>query len=240
MTTGVLRSPSTVIAPLASVAASDSESPTRIVVSAAICSALGRKVPGGDAGGGASSWCVNLPISETSRPMPISTAAAIPSHRHCADRPKVVAGGSVSGVSVACMMRLAGNEGGAEDDRGLADALTAAMVQRGLTVDLATDAEEAEAYLATAGHAAVLLDLGLPDDDGLAVLRRMRARGNTCPVLVLTARGGVDVRIRGLNDGADDILVKPFDPDELHARILAVLRRQGGYLGNALACGASG
>lgn len=51
-------------------------------------------------------------------------------------------------------------------------------------------------------------------------------------------RGGVDVRIRGLNDGADDILVKPFDPDELHARILAVLRRQGGYLGNALACGA--
>ena len=125
-----------------------------------------------------------------------------------------------------------------EDDAALAEALTAAMVQRGVTVDHAADAEEAEAYLATASHAAVLLDLGLPDDDGLAVLRRMRARNNTCPVLVLTARGGVDVRIRGLHDGADDILVKPFDPDELHARILAVLRRQGGYLGNALACGA--
>ena len=124
-----------------------------------------------------------------------------------------------------------------EDDSSLAEALTAAMVQRGLAVDHAASSDEAEAYLGAVTHAAVLLDLGLPDDDGLALLRRMRARGNTCPVLVLTARGGVDVRIRGLHDGADDILVKPFDPDELHARILAVLRRQGGYLGTSLTSG---
>lgn len=65
----------------------------------------------------------------------------------------------------------------------------------------------------------------------------MRARGDVRPVLALTARSRVDARIRGLHGGADDYIVKPFDPDELHARILAVLRRQGGYLGTSLRCG---
>lgn len=123
-----------------------------------------------------------------------------------------------------------------EDDEPLAAALSTALLQRGLTVDHATDVEEADAYLAAVDHAVVLLDLGLPDDDGLTLLRRLRSGGNTRPVLVLTARGSVDARIRGLNGGADDYMVKPVDPDELHARILAVMRRQGGYLGVSLTC----
>ena len=124
-----------------------------------------------------------------------------------------------------------------EDDRDLAQALTAALAPRGFAVDLAHNGDEAEAYLKDGDYAAVLLDLGLPDEDGLALLHRMRTRGDTRPVLILTARGTIDARIRGLNEGADDYLVKPFDVDELHARLLAVLRRQGGYLGRSLTCG---
>ncbi|MFK3889230.1 response regulator [Sphingomonas sp. NPDC079357] len=123
-----------------------------------------------------------------------------------------------------------------EDDRALAEALAAALLQRGLTLDHAASLDEAEAYMAAVDHAAILLDLGLPDGDGLAWLRRRRAAGETRPVLVLTARGSVEARVRGLHDGADDYLVKPFDADELHARLLAVLRRQGGYLGVSLTC----
>jgi len=118
----------------------------------------------------------------------------------------------------------------------LADALAAALLQRGLTLDHAASLDEAEAYMAAVDHAALLLDLGLPDGDGLAWLRRRRAAGETRPVLVLTARGSVEARVRGLHDGADDYIVKPFDADELHARLLAVLRRQGGYLGVSLTC----
>ncbi|WP_184504575.1 response regulator [Sphingomonas endophytica] len=123
-----------------------------------------------------------------------------------------------------------------EDDQALADALAAALLQRGLTLDHAASLDEAEAYMAAVDHAALLLDLGLPDGDGLAWLRRRRAAGETRPVLVLTARGSVEARVRGLHDGADDYIVKPFDADELHARLLAVLRRQGGYLGVSLTC----
>lgn len=123
-----------------------------------------------------------------------------------------------------------------EDNRALAEALAAALLQRGLTLDHAASLDEAEAYMAAVDHAALLLDLGLPDGDGLAWLRRRRAAGETRPVLVLTARGSVEARVRGLHDGADDYLVKPFDADELHARLLAVLRRQGGYLGVSLTC----
>ncbi|MEG8040754.1 response regulator [Sphingomonas sp. LR60] len=123
-----------------------------------------------------------------------------------------------------------------EDDAALAEALAAALLQRGLTLDHAASLDEAEAYLAAVDHAAILLDLGLPDGDGLAWLRRRRAGGETRPVLVLTARGSVEARVRGLHDGADDYLVKPFDADELHARLLAVLRRKGGYLGVSLTC----
>ncbi|VXC69378.1 Swarming motility regulation protein RssB [Sphingomonas sp. 8AM] len=123
-----------------------------------------------------------------------------------------------------------------EDDSALAEALTAALLQRGLTLDHAASLDEAEGYMAAVDHAAILLDLGLPDGDGLAWLRRRRAAGETRPVLALTARGSVEARVRGLHDGADDYIVKPFDADELHARLLAVLRRQGGYLGVSLTC----
>jgi DNA-binding response OmpR family regulator len=125
-----------------------------------------------------------------------------------------------------------------EDDPDLARELTDALERRGMTVDLARDTEEGAAFLHAGAHDALLLDLGLPDGDGLALLRSLRARGMTRPVLLLTARGTVEARIAGLNAGADDYLVKPFDTDELHARILAVLRRQGGYVGETLGCGA--
>lgn len=125
-----------------------------------------------------------------------------------------------------------------EDDPDLARELADALERRGMAVDRARDVEEGEAFLRAGAHDAVLLDLGLPDGDGLALLRRLRARGVTRPVLLLTARGAVEARIAGLNAGADDYLVKPFDTDELHARILAVLRRQGGYIGETLGCGA--
>ena len=118
----------------------------------------------------------------------------------------------------------------------MAEALGAALLHRGLTMDHAASLDEAEAYMAAVDHAAILLDLGLPDGDGLAWLRRRRAGGETRPVLALTARGSVEARVRGLHDGADDYIVKPFDADELHARLLAVLRRQGGYLGVSLTC----
>lgn len=124
-----------------------------------------------------------------------------------------------------------------EDHQTLADALSDALVRRGFAVDLAEGLETADDYLIGIDYAVILLDLGLPDGDGIEWLHALRQRGNATPVIVLTARGTVDARIKGLHGGADDYLVKPFDVDELHARILAVLRRQGGYLGKQLTCG---
>lgn len=125
-----------------------------------------------------------------------------------------------------------------EDEDAVATALVDALSRRGQAVDRARDSAEAEAYLAAIDYAAVLLDLGLPDGDGIDLLTRMRARGDTRPVLVLTARGSIDARILGLHEGADEYMVKPFDMDELHARLLAVLRRRDGYAGRSLQCGA--
>ena len=83
----------------------------------------------------------------------------------------------------------------------------------------------------------MVLDLGLPDGDGLDILKRMRARGMAVPVLVLTARDGIDDRVGGLDAGADDYLLKPFALEELLARLRALLRRPGHALGVVLACG---
>jgi DNA-binding response OmpR family regulator len=91
--------------------------------------------------------------------------------------------------------------------------------------------------LETMRYSAALLDLGLPDDDGLAVLRRIRQRENPLPIIILTARGATDERITGLDMGADDYLVKPFDFDELEARLRAVLRRQGAVQGATFTVG---
>lgn len=124
-----------------------------------------------------------------------------------------------------------------EDEDDVAGPLIAALSKRGLAIDHARDRDEAEAYLQAIDYTAVLLDLGLPDGDGIELLVAMRARGDIRPVLVLTARGSVDARILGLNEGADEYMIKPFDVDELHARLLAILRRRDGYVGRSLRCG---
>ncbi len=121
-----------------------------------------------------------------------------------------------------------------EDSQDIAQALADGFKRRGMSSDHAATAADAEARLEVATYAAAILDLGLPDEDGMALLRRLRARHDPIPVLILTARGEIQQRIIGLNAGADDYLVKPFDMDELQARLDAVLRRRDGYAGRAL------
>lgn len=115
-----------------------------------------------------------------------------------------------------------------EDDPQLGEALRAALRGQGHAVDWFRDGAAADAALSDAPYDAMLLDLGLPGPDGLAWLQRWRARGVALPVLVLTARDGVDQRIAGLDGGADDYLVKPIAADEIAARLRALLRRAGG------------
>ncbi len=124
-----------------------------------------------------------------------------------------------------------------EDDRELAEALAAALARRGMASDHAATAGDALLMAAAARYSAVVLDLGLPDADGLEVLRALRARQDPVPVIILTARGDTTARIGGLDYGADDYLAKPFDVDELVARLRAVLRRQGGFGGAELTVG---
>jgi DNA-binding response OmpR family regulator len=121
-----------------------------------------------------------------------------------------------------------------EDNEELAQLLAKGLSASGLDSDVLATAEEARAALATTRYAALVLDLGLPDDDGLAILREIRHRKDPLPVLVLTARGGVQDRVQGLRSGADDYLVKPFAFEELVARIEALLRRPGQLLGSSL------
>jgi len=115
-----------------------------------------------------------------------------------------------------------------EDDRMIGDTLRAALRMEGHAVDWVRDAAAAQGTLASERFDLVLLDLGLPQGNGLDVLRELRARGDATSVIVLTARDGPGDRVAGLDAGADDYLVKPFDLDELGARIRAVHRRQAG------------
>jgi len=116
-----------------------------------------------------------------------------------------------------------------EDDRALARGIRVALRGEGYTLDWLEDGVEAAHALRSEQFDLVLLDLGLPRLDGMTLLRQLRARSeNAVPVLVLTARDGMDDRIQGLDAGADDYLVKPFDPEELKARIRALLRRSQG------------
>lgn len=124
-----------------------------------------------------------------------------------------------------------------EDDRKLAAALQEALARRGYQSDHATRLDDAELMANSAQYAAILLDLGLPDGDGLALLQRLRAARKPTPVLVITAREAITERIIGLDSGADDYIVKPFDPDELVSRIAAVLRRGGHFLGTQMELG---
>jgi two-component system response regulator QseB len=115
-----------------------------------------------------------------------------------------------------------------EDDSMIGSSVRQGLQQDGFTVDWVRDGRAADIAIANDVYDALLLDLGLPRKDGLDVLRTLRQRGNRMPVLILTARDAVADRIKGLDAGADDYLVKPFDLDELAARVRALLRRQSG------------
>jgi two-component system response regulator MprA len=115
-----------------------------------------------------------------------------------------------------------------DDDRPLRDVLRRALTLAGYDVRLAESGASALAEVASSAPDAVVLDVGLPDIDGLEVCRLLRREGNRIPVLMLTARAAVSDRIDGLDAGADDYLVKPFDVDELKARLRALLRRAHG------------
>lgn len=124
-----------------------------------------------------------------------------------------------------------------EDNRTLADGLAAVLRVAGYAVDVVHDGVSADAVLTTETFDLVVLDLSLPEMDGLDVLRRIRARRNASSVLVLTARGALDERVRGLDLGADDYMTKPFEVSELEARIRVLLRRQAGLHNSSIAFG---
>jgi DNA-binding response OmpR family regulator len=115
-----------------------------------------------------------------------------------------------------------------EDDAMIAQGLQTALRQGGFAVDWVRDGGSAAAALQTSVFDVVLLDLGLPQRDGIDVLRELRRRGDTTPVIILTARDEKQQRIAGLDAGADDYIVKPFDLDEVMARMRSVLRRAAG------------
>jgi two-component system, OmpR family, response regulator len=116
-----------------------------------------------------------------------------------------------------------------EDDLMIGEAVSIALKDAAYRVDWVRDGVSANQVLAQGEHQAVLLDLGLPQRDGLEVLRRLRQSGSCLPVIVLTARDGVESRVQGLDAGADDYVSKPFEVAELLARLRAVIRRQGGH-----------
>lgn len=125
-----------------------------------------------------------------------------------------------------------------EDEREMASWLERALAQSGFVPDHAPDARSAEAKLAGREYDAVVMDLRLPDKHGLVLLREMRARGDVTPVLILTAQGALQDRVRGLNLGADDFMSKPFALEELEARLTALVRRSRGRPVPRLQCGA--
>jgi two-component system, OmpR family, response regulator QseB len=115
-----------------------------------------------------------------------------------------------------------------EDDSLLGKAVRTGLEQQGHAVDWIMDGTAAEAAAHTNDYAAVVLDIGLPGQDGMVLLKKLRARGNVVPVVVITARDDIAERIAGLDGGADDFIVKPFDLQELSARLRAVVRRATG------------
>lgn len=124
-----------------------------------------------------------------------------------------------------------------EDEPELGQLLRAALERSGFAVDLAASLAEAADFLAVVSYDAAILDLALPDGDGIALLQKIRRDGATLPILILTARDAPEDRVRGLDAGADDYLIKPFHMPELLARIRALLRRPNAALGVTLTLG---
>jgi two-component system response regulator TctD len=124
-----------------------------------------------------------------------------------------------------------------EDNEDLAQLLVKGLKGAGFDADSLSGAADARVALDTMQYAGIILDLGLADGDGLTLLRALRQSKNPIPVLVLTARGGLQDRVSGLRSGADDYLVKPFAFEELVARLEALLRRPGQFLGHTLSVG---
>ena len=114
-----------------------------------------------------------------------------------------------------------------EDDRPIARGIQSSLEQAGFTVDMVHDGIFAEQALTQNRHELVILDLGLPGIDGMTLLSRFRQSNRHTPVIILTARDELNDRVQGLNSGADDYMLKPFEPTELEARIRAVMRRSG-------------
>ncbi len=125
-----------------------------------------------------------------------------------------------------------------EDNTLLGDGIQTGLRQHGFTVDWVQDGVAADLAIKGEPYAAVVLDLGLPRRSGLEVLRDMRHSCNATPVLILTARDAIEDRVAGLDAGADDYLVKPFDLNELSARLRALIRRAGGHASAVLTVGA--
>ncbi len=125
-----------------------------------------------------------------------------------------------------------------EDDERLARGMVASLEAGGFAVDILSTGEEALTLADREPYCAIILDLGLPDMDGLDVLSQLRARGAKTPIIILTARDMMDDRINGLDRGADDYMAKPFDPRELESRIRALVRRSQGQLDPVLRIGA--
>jgi two-component system OmpR family response regulator len=125
-----------------------------------------------------------------------------------------------------------------EDEAALARQMAAALAAAGYAVDAAADGERADMLVTTETYDAVLLDLGLPKIDGLTLLRRWREAGKTVPVLVLTARGSWHEKVQGIDGGADDYVAKPFQMEEVLARLRALIRRASGQVTLELHSGA--
>ena len=125
----------------------------------------------------------------------------------------------------------------AEDDPVISDAVVRALRRAGYAVDSVATGGEADAALHGQGFDLAIIDIGLPKLSGIEVIKRMRARKCTTPVLILTAQDGIDDRVRGLDAGADDYVAKPFHLEEVLARIRALLRRSTGHAQSELTCG---
>jgi len=125
----------------------------------------------------------------------------------------------------------------AEDNITFAQVLQEQLRRSAIASDHVANIAEAERAIASLPYSAIVLDLGLPDGDGLDLVRRLRQEGNSLPILIISARHGLDDRVRGLRAGADDYLAKPFSVDELIARLHAVTRRPGTMVGEVLRVG---